>query len=155
MRLLSNIRQLLGHIGLKIDETPISIYPTFVNYNKLILMVEDYHYVLLIGAGLENTALTSYHESRSEQQKLEYFLKVLSDKSKFEILTLLKKKSMYGHELAKAMNLKTPTISYHMDALLDGDFIRIRKENNRIYYSLNEAEIEHMIQYLHQKLLKE
>ena len=42
-----------------------------------------------------------------------------------------------------------------MDALISGDLIHIRKENNRIYYSLNEAEIEHMIQYLHQKLLKE
>ena len=108
-----------------------------------------------MGTGLKSQSLTSYHESRNEQQKLEYFLKVLSDKSKFEILTLLKKKSMYGHELAKAMNLKTPTISYHMDALISGDLIHIRKENNRIYYSLNKEEIEHMIQYLHHKLLKD
>lgn len=151
----NDLRLFFEHIGLNIDETPLYIYPSFANYHSLVLLIEEDHYVLLMGAGLESQSLTSYHESRNEQQKLEYFLKVLSDKSKFEILTLLKKKSMYGNELAKAMHLKTPTISYHMDALISGDLIHIRKENNRIYYSLNKEEIEHMIQYLHHKLLKD
>lgn len=150
-----SLQKFIEQIGLKPDHTPLSIYPSFINYQKTILMVEDYHHVLLIGIGLENDSLNSYHKLRNEQQKLEYFLKLLSDKSKLEILTLLKNKSMYGNELAKAMHLKTPTISYHMDALIDGNLVHIKKENNRIYYSLNTKEIESMIQYLHHKLLRD
>ena len=150
-----SLQQFIEQIGLKPDHTPLAIYPSLINYQKTILMVEDQHHVLLIGIGLENNALYTYRQSRSDQQKLEYFLKLLSDRSKLEILTLLKNKSMYGNELAKAMHLKTPTISYHMDALIDGNLVHIKKENNRIYYSLNKKEIESMIQYLHHKLLKD
>lgn len=151
----SYLQQFLGHLGLKGDHTPLSIYPSFINYQKSRLTIEDHHMLLFVGIGLENEILLTFHEARTQQQKLEYFLKLLSDKSKLEILTLLKKKPMYGNELAQALHLKTPTISYHMDALLEGNFIRIKKENNRIYYSLNEEEIESMIQCLHHKLLKD
>lgn len=148
------LKQYFEHIGLTLNDNPISIYPTFVNYQNIILYVEDHHSVLFVGVGLEQEALIDFHEYQDGDQRLEYFLKILSDKSKFEILTLLKNKSMYGNELAKTMNLKTSTISYHMDALIQGELIYIKKENNRIYYFLNEFEIEKMIKLLHQKLLK-
>lgn len=64
------------------------------------------------------------------------FLKAIADPSKYAILQLLKKKSMYGQELADKMKLKTPTISYHMETLIQIGIVSIQKKNNRIYYHL-------------------
>lgn len=81
-------------------------------------------------------------------------LKVLSDKSKFEILVYLSKhKTAYGAEIAKAMKLTTPTISYHMQALINAHLIKIEKRNNRLYYSINESQLKHFLQSVEHHIL--
>ena len=46
-------------------------------------------------------------------------LKLLGDKSKFEILRTVKDEGAYGAQLAKQMGLTTATISHHVNALLN------------------------------------
>lgn len=74
-------------------------------------------------------------------------LKVLSDKSKFKILSFLKDKRSYGAEIAKQLNLSTPTISYPMQALLNAGFVGFEKENNRLYYHVDK---EYLAIFFHQ-----
>jgi DNA-binding transcriptional ArsR family regulator len=69
------------------------------------------------------------------------YLKLLSDKSKMDILLYIKDKRAYGQELATQFNLTTATISHHMSALHTGGFINLERENNRVYYSLDKENI--------------
>lgn len=76
---------------------------------------------------------------------LSQYLKLLSDKSKFDILMNIKDKKVYGAELAKLLNLSTPTISYHMTALLNAGLVNIERENKRIYYFMNKDKMTEFI----------
>lgn len=79
-------------------------------------------------------------------------LKLLSDKSKFEILTYIRDKKAYGSELAKHLNLTTATVSHHMSALFTANLITIEKEDNKVYYRANQKAIEKVLAYCHKTL---
>lgn len=63
--------------------------------------------------------------------------KLLSDRSKVDILKIISKKSCYGKELATELNLSTATISYHVNALLKVGFVKADASLNRVYYSID------------------
>ena len=71
-------------------------------------------------------------------------LKVISDRSKFEILRRISRSSSYCQELAREMNLTTATISRHMGLLLDAGLVRARRGENRIYYDLNRDAVTNL-----------
>lgn len=81
-------------------------------------------------------------------------LKQLSDKSKLEILMLVKKNRAYGSQLAKSLNLSTPTISYHMSSLIQLGLVSVEKVDNKVYYSMNKQRMEEFLKELHQILLE-
>lgn len=80
-------------------------------------------------------------------------LKVLSDKSKFEILSYIKDKRAYGSELAKHMGLTTATISHHMGALFDCGLVEMERENNRMFYREKKETMEQVLEYCRKTLL--
>lgn len=79
--------------------------------------------------------------------------KLISDKSKLEILRFINNKPAYGKEIAEALNLKAPTISYHVNALLEMGLIKTSVESNKIYYSMNHESVENMLDDIKQFLL--
>lgn len=81
-------------------------------------------------------------------------LKIISDKSKFDILMYIKNKEEYGQELADKFNLSKPIISHHMNALLSTSFVKLRKDNNRLYYSMNKDNIKRFYKELEKIVLK-
>lgn len=68
-------------------------------------------------------------------------MRLLGDKSKFDILKLLAGRRYYSGELAKELNLSTSTIAYHMQALLNARFVTVDKRGYRTYYELNKDAI--------------
>ncbi|MBQ9119656.1 MAG: winged helix-turn-helix transcriptional regulator [Lachnospiraceae bacterium] len=82
-------------------------------------------------------------------------MKLLSDRSKFEILCYIKDRSAYGSELAKYLNLTTATISHHMSTLMQKGLVRIDKVNNRVYYQADKKVIREFLEYCQQALLGE
>lgn len=80
-------------------------------------------------------------------------LKLLSDKSKFEILSYIRNKEAYGSELAKHLNLTTATVSHHMNALLAARLVSIKRVDNRAYYLANKKALEEVLSYCRKILL--
>ncbi len=80
-------------------------------------------------------------------------LKLLSDKSKFEILRFIKDKPAYGFELANELNLSTSTISYHMNSLISANMVKLEKDMNKIYYSMNKDTLSSFLYEIHNMLL--
>ena len=85
----------------------------------------------------------------SEEAEPAEFLRVgwkaLADKSKMEILRLLKTKPMYNQELAETLGLTAATVSYHMNALLACQFVTISKAEGRVYYHLNAVTLTSLL----------
>lgn len=79
-------------------------------------------------------------------------LKLLSDKSKFEILCYVANEKAYGAQIAKELKLTTPTISYHMQSLVNVGFISFEKLNNRLYYKAEKEYIAEFLEIVRNKL---
>lgn len=67
--------------------------------------------------------------------------KLLSDKSKVDILEFVSKKPCYGKEIANALGLSTATISYHVNALLKSNFLQAEVISNKVYYNIDNEKI--------------
>ena len=64
-------------------------------------------------------------------------LKALGDSTRFNIIKLLKDRPYYLKELADALGLTSPTVSHHMDELLQAGLVKITNKGRRIYYTLD------------------
>jgi len=92
--------------------------------------------------GISAISLEKLCESaESDKEKASRFLKCLSDNTKQSILQLLKDEPLYGSQLAEKLNCTGANISWHMSALLGLDLVCMKKENNRVYFSLNKEAI--------------
>lgn len=82
-------------------------------------------------------------------------LKMLSDKTRFRILKLLKDHGhLSGIELAESMNLATSTVSHHMTQLKNCGLVHEEPTKNTKYFSLNQVSIKNCIGILEDTFLK-
>ena len=80
-------------------------------------------------------------------------LKALSDKSKLDIIRELKQANRYNLELAEQLKLSPSTTSHHMNTLLSCGFVSVEKQDGKVYYSLNQKNIELFLNDLKELLL--
>lgn len=147
-----NIDSVQKNIGLVIDrEKLIDLYPQIARNRELSYMEYDEKDINILYLGILVPVFVNLKKSDLEDEKYLFALaKNLGDKSKFEILTLLKNKEMYGQQIAEALNLTTATISYHMNDLVVCNFVKVYRIDTKIYYSLNKEEIKKFISSLDQ-----
>lgn len=101
--------------------------------------------------GALNHKLIMYQDERNQNKEtLLTGLKLLSDKSKFEILCSLKERPKYNLEIAQQLHLTPATMSHHMNLLLSGGFVTIEKAEGKMYYHLSSKKIKEMIKTLKQ-----
>jgi DNA-binding MarR family transcriptional regulator len=82
--------------------------------------------------------------STEEMKALVVIGRALADPTRIRILGLLAERSMYGQELAQVLDVKPPTISHHMEPLVNAGLVRVRKENNYHYYELDSSGLEQL-----------
>lgn len=73
-------------------------------------------------------------------------LKLLSDKSKFEILCRINEESAYGSQLAKEMNLTAATISHHVNALMTEGLVTIQLKEKKVYYQPDKEKLKKILE---------
>lgn len=158
-----DIQELLkekANISFDYNKKGIIIIPNFFNCIKGELSTDSLNvmenekkpYLYRIGIAVEEQFLQSNAEPNLST--INQTLKLLSDKSKFEILMLIKNQKEYGSELAKKLDLSTPTISYHMSALLQAGLVKLEKENNRFYYSTHKKTVEEFLDIVRKLLIE-
>jgi len=76
------------------------------------------------------------------------FVKAIADPTKLSILTLLKEEERYAGQLATALSLSSPTISHHMNALVQLQLVNLEKRGNRVFYELNREMVSAYLQGL-------
>lgn len=139
----------------------------FLEDHLKFMNLEDYHKVYLNFSLLG--LLTSYHlgdgnvhlfigitfkryvEEEKDKRDIDKHLmiyKVLSDRTRFDIIKMLYEKESYGQEIAQRLGITTATVSYHMDFLFAASLIRLKRKSRRIYYSLNTEQIKSSMNFI-------
>ena len=74
----------------------------------------------------------------------EWLARLFSDKTRWGILHHLSQRPWYGAELASALGVSPPAISYHIGLLLERDVVSIERRGRRYYYALNRERLDHL-----------
>ena len=82
---------------------------------------------------------------QNAKEMLPQILKLLGDKSKFEILCLLKSHGRYNLEIAEELHLTPATASHHMSMLLTNQMVTVEKKDGRVYYQLNQDTLREIV----------
>ncbi len=75
-------------------------------------------------------------------------LKALSDPTRREILSILKRSCLSAGAISKHFDMSAPAISKHLNILKDADLIRDRREGKYIYYELNATVLDEVLLWI-------
>ncbi len=70
----------------------------------------------------------------------------VADKTRRQILSMLKKKSMTAGEIANCFYITKPSISHHLDILQHADLIKFEKEGQCRIYTINMTIFQKLIE---------
>ncbi|MCS4477320.1 winged helix-turn-helix domain-containing protein [Clostridium botulinum] len=118
---------------IKNNDSNIIIIPTLTFGTSLFEFKNTYFMGLLY-----EIICKEYIYSMGNKGELVLKLKALSDKSKLEIISLLKAGPKYSLEIAEALKLTPATVSYHMGSLLECSMVVVEKKQGKVYYHLNK-----------------
>ena len=79
----------------------------------------------------------------------------VANKSRRQILSMLKKKSMTAGEIAEHFSMSKPSISHHLSILLSAGFITVEKEGQNRIYSVNMTVAQELIELVAKMTEKE
>ena len=74
----------------------------------------------------------------------------MSDKTRREILVMLKERNLSAGEIAEKFSLTKATVSYHLSQLKKAELIVEEKKKNYIYYQLNTSVFEEIMMWIAQ-----
>ncbi len=74
--------------------------------------------------------------------------KALNDKTRRDILELLREKDMSAGEIVERFAISGPSISHHLDLLKQADLVRTTKDGQYIYYALNTTVVDDIMKWL-------
>lgn len=74
--------------------------------------------------------------------------KALNDKTRREILEMLKEEDMTAGDIADNFHISKPSISHHLDLLKQAKLVVSVKKGQFIYYSLNTTVMDEIIKWI-------
>jgi ArsR family transcriptional regulator len=74
--------------------------------------------------------------------------KALNDKTRREILELLRKRDMTAGEIVDKFNISGPSISHHLDLLRQAGLIDSEKEGQFVKYTLNTTVLDDIMRWM-------
>lgn len=76
-------------------------------------------------------------------------LKALADKTRREILMLLKKNTrMAAGDIAASFSMTQATVSHHLSILIDAELVNTEKIGKYIYYEINTSIFQDLLQWI-------
>lgn len=151
------------YLQLDIDDNPngYQVYPSVMEMSTIKVMENGlagsarsrtfYGLGILFGKSYNFSRRT---ENLQKSQDLFVILKLLSDKSKFEILQFVADDWKYGSELVKETGLTAATISYHMNTLVQARLVDIKKDEKKVYFRQNKDYVSEMLSFCEKSIQK-
>ncbi|HRR03538.1 MAG TPA: autorepressor SdpR family transcription factor [Treponemataceae bacterium] len=75
--------------------------------------------------------------------------KALSDKTRRDILDLLKTRDMSAGEIASAFPISAASISHHLNILKQADLVASVRDGQNIIYSLNTSVFQDLVSWVY------
>ncbi|MDO5716818.1 MAG: winged helix-turn-helix domain-containing protein [Tissierellia bacterium] len=72
-------------------------------------------------------------------------VKLLGDRTRFDILLFLKQKDAYSSDLVEELKLARTTIHHHMTKLIDADLVAPIVDGNKVMYRLNREKMSELL----------
>lgn len=79
----------------------------------------------------------------------------VSDKTRRQILSMLKKKSLSAGEIADNFNMSKPSVSHHLSILLAANLVTVEKDGQNRIYSINMTVAQELIELVAKMTEKE
>jgi hypothetical protein len=84
-----------------------------------------------------NCRSTPASETTADVASLYPPLKALADETRLQILALLQGRELYAQEIVDQLDITQPAVSRHLGLLTAAGVLRVRREGNARYYSVN------------------
>lgn len=82
--------------------------------------------------------------------KFNVVMKALSDKTRREILLLLRKEGvMNAGDIASKFDMTQATVSHHLSFLIDAELVLASKQGKYIYYEINTSILEEILEWIY------
>ena len=92
-------------------------------------------------------------KKQSRIKEIKHQLNVINDINRLKILCLLSKyEELCVCEIFKALKLKQNLTSYHLRVLYKADFLKYKKQGNKIIYNLNKNQAKLFTKKINQLL---
>lgn len=91
--------------------------------------------------------------ARGPEMEVYEAIKLLADKTRFDILCCLRERDAYGQELAAKFGLSRNTIHHHMTKLLAAHLVKCTVDGNRVYYRVDEKSVARLLDRQRELLL--
>lgn len=73
-------------------------------------------------------------------------IKLLGDRTRFDILCYLRDRKAYGQELSAKFNLSRNTIHHHMSKMLAARLVSCTVDGNRVYYTVDKESVNLLLE---------
>ncbi|OPJ62376.1 ArsR/SmtB family transcription factor [Clostridium oryzae] len=160
---LRNIKQSLENDDFQKIEKILSIKYDYVKDIKEIILVPSYFYstTTSISCSDDNILLAIFgmdllDSDLQQEEKAEIIeaLKCISDEKRIKIIQLLNQNDYYGYEIAQKLNLANSTTSHHLSLLMKYRIINSIREDNKIYYEVDNNRINEILTRFEKLLTK-
>lgn len=125
------------------DETlpeTIVIFPSYYHQDHTIFSYDGTADIAISIAGMQ--LIDDLMEGANTEEKVIEVARALSDIKRINIIRELNKAPHYGYELARQLDLSSPTISHHMNVLFRLGLVTTSKYENKIYYEVNKDKLK-------------
>lgn len=96
---------------------------------------------------------TMLASSRGPTYEVYHAIKLLGDRTRFDILCYLRDRKAYGQELSARFGLSRNTIHHHMSKLLAARLVTCTVDGNRVYYTVDQASVSALLDRQRELLL--
>lgn len=79
---------------------------------------------------------------------MDAIFKALNDKTRRDIIDLLRERDRSAGEIADAFDISKPSISHHLDILRQADLVTSEKQGQFVIYSLNTTILEDVLTWV-------
>jgi ArsR family transcriptional regulator len=105
----------------------------------------------LINKKIKNSMSMQLISSNTLSEILPCF-RALSDPIRLNVIKLLQEREMCVCDICDVLQIKQPKLSFHLKALRESGLLNTRQQGRWVYYSINPARFEVVINYLTQYL---
>ncbi|MEG2634062.1 MAG: winged helix-turn-helix domain-containing protein [Oscillospiraceae bacterium] len=134
------IRMYLEKARLAEKNEDIIVAPVLINAGLVKSCCTDNTHLFYLG--FEFYQYLSEYINRDIRLSFDDIGKLFSDKTRCDVIRILRKKESYLMDMSRELNVPNNTLHYHMQLLYDAGVVLGRNEGRRFYYRLNEKYFE-------------